>query len=276
MPKLIAICLVALISACATKPTSYDSHASFAMNIARAGHIDAKLRDMELPKDTVTSITDSAGFGFGLAASGYNAPIPGLSPSEMAGLNFAAWLFGPTPDSARNSFMAWIPKSIAGGNPKDKLADILLDAASKAAIEMGFTPQQSIARGGTDKSGVAVYFRDGNNSSCVNNDKYSNCWIGFAIRDSYEVEHPPAFVGTAETAHFFDPSNKVYSRFTFPKDIPGFNEFEALVATSKYTPKWIYFYSAPKKLFVGSNQPIKIPMIIHQGKVHYFITPNSD
>lgn len=268
--------LVGILGACAsTPPAPFNPQESKALNIARAAGIDAKLKDVEVPKDTVNNITDSAGFGFAMAASGYKAPIPGFSPNQMAGMNFTAWLLAPEADSARNSMFAWVPETEANGKPVDHLADLLLEAASKGAKDMGYTPKQTIAKGGTDKSGVGVYLMDGDGSTCQNKGEFSTCWIGFALRDPDKESDAPSFVGTSGDNWFFDPSANVYSRFVFLKDNQGLNELELLVATSKYLPEWVYFYAAPNKIKFNSEESLKIPVIINQGKVLYFVRPEA-
>ena len=276
MLRQLLLSTVLIMAGCAITPIASTPQDSYALNIARAAGIDAKLKDTELPKDTVTDITDSSGFGFAMAASGYNAPIPGFSPSQMAGMNFAAWLLAPEADSARNSLIAWMPEGIAQNSPKEILADLLLDAASQGVRDLGFTPVQEIAKGGTDKTGIGIYVTGRNDDICQDN-QYgkSNCWISFAIRDA-ELITPPPYVGEGQSkAWFFDPSANVYSRFVLPKNHPGFNELELLLATSKHLPEWIYFYVAPNKVFVGKEQPIKVPLLVQQGQIHYFVKATS-
>ncbi|MBA55350.1 MAG: hypothetical protein CMK89_12920 [Pseudomonadales bacterium] len=268
---LLAIALFVTVG-CSTPPNSYNPNESYALNVARAAGIDAKLKDTELPKDTISNITESSGFGFALAASGYNAPIPGFSPSQMAGMNFTAWLLAPEADSARNSMIAWMPEEAAKPSPKEALADLLLNAASQGVRDLGYSPVQEIAKGGTDKTGIGIYVTGRNDDICQDN-QYgkSNCWISFAIRDA-ELTSQPSIIGKDQSrVWFFDPSANVYSRFVFPKDHPGFNELELLVAISKHLPEWIYFYVAPKKVFVGKDQPIKAPLLVQQGQIHYFV-----
>ncbi|MBU2708650.1 hypothetical protein KCM76_21840 [Zooshikella marina] len=276
MLRQLLLSTVLIMAGCGTTPIAYTPQDSYALNIVRAAGIDAKLKDTELPEDTVTDITDSSGFGFAMAASGYNAPIPGFSPSQMAGMNFAAWLLAPEADLARNSLIAWMPESVARNSPKEVLADLLLDAASQGVRDLGFTPVQEIAKGGTDKTGIGIYVTGRNDGICQDNQfGKSNCWISFAIRDA-ELNTPPPFVGEGQSkTWFFDPSANVYSRFVFSKNHPGFNELELLLATSKHLPEWIYFYVAPNKVFVGKEQPIKVPLLVQQGQIHYFVKATS-
>ncbi len=272
MLKQLLMSALLVTAGCSTTPTTYNSQDSYALNVARAANIDAKLKDTELPKNTVSDITESAGYGFAMAASGYNAPITGFSQSQMAGMNLAAWLLAPEAASARNSLIAWMPEETANASPKEALADLLLEAASQAVRDLGFEPVQEIAKGGTDKTGIGIYVTGRNDEICQDN-QYgkSNCWVSFAIRDA-ELTTPPLFVNDGQSkSWYFDPSANVYSRFVFPKNHPGFNELELLLATSKHLPEWVYFYVAPKKVFISKDQPIKVPLIVQQGKIHYFI-----
>lgn len=272
-----AATLALLVAGCSTTPTTYNPVDSYALNVARAAGISAKLEDKALPKDTVTSVTDSAGYGFAMAASGYNAPLPGLSSSQMAGMNFTAWLLAPEADSARNSMFAWMPEGVAKGAPKEALADLLLEAASQGIRDLGYTPVQEIARNGTDKTGIGIYLTNRNDDICQDNQHgKSNCWISFAIRDAEQTAPPAILSSSSGQSWFFDPSANVYSRFVFPKGHSGLNELELLVATSRHLPEWVYFYVAPKKVSIGKDQPIKIPLIINRGNVHYFIKAQQE
>jgi len=269
--------LTLLVAGCSTTSPKYNPQDSYALNVARTAGISAKLEYRALPKDTVSSITDSAGFGFAIAASGYNAPLPGVTGSQMAGMNFAAWILAPEADSARNSLIAWMPTKVAKGSPKEALADLLLEAASQGIRDLGYIPVQEIAKNGTDKTGIGIYITHRNDGICQDNQQgKSNCWISFAIRDAERTATPAILPGSQGQSWFFDPSANVYSRFVFPGGHPGFNELELLIATSKHLPEWIYFYVAPKKVFIGKDQPIKIPLIVNQGKVHYFIKEQQE
>lgn len=265
--------VILLLSACGVAPVSVDPMSSFALNVVTAAGMDHRLKDKLLPKDTVSSFTDSAGFGLAYAASGYTTSLPGFNPTEVIGLNFAAWLLAPKPPSARNSVIAWMPDNLAAGGAEDNLADILLEGASQGVAALGYTAKKAIARGGTDKSGVAVYLLGGEGSLCEENKHgYSGCWINFGIRNAKQKGRTPEIVGFKGGSWFFNPAASSYSRFGFPKENNGLNELEILVAVSRFLPTWVYFYVAPRKINLGYEQPIKAPLIINQGKVHYFIT----
>ncbi|MFC1337400.1 MAG: hypothetical protein G8D89_16460 [gamma proteobacterium symbiont of Clathrolucina costata] len=279
MARLLAIgCLAGMLGACASTPVSFNPDESKAMNIARAGGIDFKLKDTEVPKDTVNGIVDSAGYGFAMAASGYNAPLPGFSRGEMASMNFAAWLLSPEAQSSRNSMFAWMPKEYVGSDeePVDKLADLILEATGEVVEEMGYEAAKSIANGGKDKSGLAVYFRvkdKPEDEHCKNSPTRSTCWISFGIRDPKSRSKSPNFVGTSGGSYFFNPSSGVYSSYKFPQENTGINELEFLQKLSAKLPEWVYFYAAPGKLYFGPDQEMKIPVIVNDGKVLYFVKP---
>ncbi len=74
MLRQLLLSAVLIMAGCGTTPIAYTPQDSYALNIARAAGIDAKLKDTELPKDTVSDITDSSGFGFALAATSKHLP----------------------------------------------------------------------------------------------------------------------------------------------------------------------------------------------------------
>jgi len=277
--RLLAIgCLVGILSACASTPVTFNPSESQAMNIARAGGIDFKLKDIEVPKDTVNGIVESSGYGFAMAASGYNAPIPGFSRMEMAGMNFASWAFSPKAQSSRNSLFAWMPKEYVGSGeePVDKLADLILTATGQVVEELGYDAAKSIANGGKNKSGLAVYFRvkdKPEDERCKNSPTRSTCWISFGLREPRSISRTPDFVGSTSEAYFFNPSSGVYSSYKFPRNNTGINELEFLQKLSAKLPEWVYFYAAPNKLYFGPDQVMKVPVIINKGNILYFVTP---
>lgn len=258
--------LVTTLAGCVSSPVapSFNSNDSKALNIVRAAGISAKLEDRVVPINTVTGITDSAGYGVALAASGYNAPIPGFSPGQMAGLNFTSWLFAPQADTARNSFFAWFPSNISDGQPVDEMSDMLKDASIAAANDLGYKAREGYIK---NKSALFVHMTKASDPICKNE---GNCFISYGIRTPRSTVAPD-FVGTAGDSFFFDPAGKDYSRFFFNKNFVGFNELEFLVKVSQYMPEWFYFYIAPKKIKIDENTKIRMPLIVNQGRVHHFI-----
>ena len=266
-----------LLAGCSSVPVRYDAGASYAMNVARAASIDAQLTDIAVPQEAKTSFTDSAAYGFAYAASGYNAPLKGLTPSSAAAMNFASWLLTPESRSARNYLIAWMPEEQAGDHPVNRLAEHLLEAAKLAARDLGYATEDIIIekRGLKPKVvGVSLLKRDAD--ICATNEGPNVCWVAFGVEKPRNIEHAPEIVGTVGRSYFFDPSKGFHSYFIFPKENSGLNELEILLKTSQHLPDWVYFYAAPNKVRIGNEQPITIPLIIHQGKTHYFVTPVDD
>lgn len=265
-----------VLAGCGTTPVKYDAKASYAMNVARAANIDRELKDAEVPQETVVSLSDSAAYGFAYAASGYNAPVKGFTPESAATMNFASWLLTPEAKSARNHLIAWMPEAQAGNDPVNRLAEILLDASRKAALELGYTTEDIIfEKNGPKPKIVGVSLLKSGGDVCSTNEGTAVCWVAFGVEKPRHVGHSPEVLSLEGGNYFFDPSKSFRSYFMFPKENHGLDELEVLLKVSQYSPEWLYFYVAPKKVRVGKEQPIAIPLVIHQGRVHYFVKPSS-
>lgn len=261
-----ALGIAALLFGCASKPepVAHRPEDSKALNIVRAAGMNAKLRDMEVPKDTVTSMTDSTGFGLAYTVLG-----PLTSP-----LNLLSWALSPEADTARNSVIAWMPVSASGKDPSEELVNMLVDAASKATKDMGYTPISSgLIKNNKNNNvyGRGVVITEGDRSKCFSKGDESNCIITFVTSKPAQQTLTPDFVGASGPTWFFDPTESLYSFFSFYSKSHGLNEMEFLVNTSKYLPEWVYFYVAPNKVSLNEKEKFKVPAVISQGKVYYFV-----
>jgi len=269
--------LLGLLSGCMTAPVKYDAKASYALNVARAANIDSDLKDTDVPQETMASFSDSAAYGFAYAASGYNAPVKGFTPGSAAAMNFVSWLLAPESKSARNYLIAWMPEEQAGDAPVNHLAEILLEASNKAAVELGFTTEDIVVeKDGIKPKMVGVSLLKNDGEVCTAKEGPTVCWMAFGVEKPRHIDHTPELVEFEGISYFFDPSKSFRSYFMFPKENHGLDELELLLKTSQYTPDWVYFYAAPDKIRVGKEQPIKIPLVIHQGKARYFVKPVED
>ncbi|MBQ0718671.1 MAG: hypothetical protein KBT88_00565 [Gammaproteobacteria bacterium] len=269
-----SLMLTSLVTGCSsTFMADKPNNDSQALRIAKAAGIGGDLRDTEVPKDTVNDITMSPGYGFALAASGYNAPLPGISSGSMAAMNFTAWLLAPKPAAKRNSMFAWMPASLAGDKPRDTLADMVLEAGAIAATELGYQEASKHigGKGKYRKSGVAIGFKNGEDTNCRPHKK-PVCAMSFGLRTPQKKNEGPEALSLDDEGitWFFNPSKGVYSYFNFTENT-GLDELEMLVAASKHLPEWVYFYVAPKKIKTKGDLKIRIPLIVNQGKVLYFI-----
>jgi len=277
----IALTAAVLISVgCAPKkPLAYDIEHSKALNIAKAAGIDYGLKDVEVPKDTVSDIRHSTGYGLAYGLASYNSPLPGVSSLSSAGLSVLAWALQPKSPSSRNSIIAWMPENI-GGNSKEeaskKLTDLIISATKKAANDLNYETNVLVG-----KKAITLPLTDNKSENCkvstIPNSTISTCYIAYGIRYPYKTDNISDFIGK-EPAWFFDPTESDFSRMAFKsairkyKNLFEFNQLDLLIATSKYLPEWVYFYLAPNEIKITKDNNLKVPMILNQGKALYFIT----
>ena len=171
-----------------------------------------------------------------------------------------------------------MPYELSPGDPEGAvvkvLADLLFDAGMRAAREMGFTP---VGVQDDDRKNNVVSFRDVQGiDSCQNKEVYATCLVNFAVRKPVYINGTPDFISYKQQAWFFDPNDEyLNSFFAFPRHNKGINELEYLIITSRFLPEWIFLYLAPKQVWVNTDDKIRIPMVINQGRVNYFVKPDS-
>jgi hypothetical protein len=237
------------------------------LNVARAGGISYGLEDSIVPKEEIDAFSDSGGFGLVYTASGFVSPIPGLSGGMTAGLNLVTFLFSPSPASSRTSIIAWMPEELAGDNPQLALGGMLEAASVKALKDHGYDAEPH----NNDEGSISMLFMfDG--QLCKRPDLTSwKCNMFYSIREPDDVDNSPLFLTkTHGPVKFFNPAATVRSYYKFKRHLQ-INELEYLVATSKYLPEWFSFYVPPKEVKLDATTKVKLPLIINQGKIHYFI-----
>lgn len=278
---IIMFSVILVAAACAPKkPLTYDAKNSKALNIVKAAGMEYGLKDVTVPKDTVSDIRHSSGYGAAYALAGFSAPVPGISSLSAAGLNIVAWALQPKSPSARNSVIAWMPEDI-GGDREDKAAAkmsfILIEATEKAARDLGYSPAVGYHKVKQGRTGIVISLTDNNSEHCklstFPGDTTAYCNIVYKVRHPQKNTDTVHFVGNGVT-WFFDP---VASEFTAmmldlkDKRMSKYNQLELLIATSKHLPEWVYFYLAPGEVKISEKEKIKVPMILNKGEIHYFI-----
>ena len=277
--NIIALISVILVAAgcAANKPLTYDTERSKALNIVKAANMEYGLRDVEVPRDTVSDIRNSVGYGLAYGWSGYNAPTAGgLSASGTAGMNVLAWALQGKSPSARNSIIAWMPEDVGGSSKQDafeKMADIIIDATEKAAKDLNYSPHAMIAGNGKDKRGLGIRLTNDNSQNCKSlpDNKPSSCIVIYKVRDPQKIDHTAPFVGKGST-WFFSPVENAYTAPEFLDNKTfDFNQMDLLIAVSKHLPSWVYIYLAPGEVRMSETDKLKVPMILNKGEPHYFI-----
>lgn len=273
MNKVLILAASLVATGCASTPQTYtyDANSSYALNVVKAAGMSANLEDTQLPKDTVSKMTDSNAFAVGFGAAGYNAPLPGLTSGTTAGLNIAAALLAPKAAATRTTYFGWMPASMASDatSARNKLGEMLAEASKKAGDDLGFRTQVNVAENGTDKSRFNVGYEK---SGTACDFKTWKCGIINAARtpvvEKRIIETLPAETGS----WFFDPSAGVYSLYQFPNPKTDFDGFQMLRAISSNMPEWFYIYVPPNAVYTNSKTAVKVPLVINKGTVHYFVT----
>ena len=271
----------ALIQGCALsgKEFTYNPEHSEALNVMNAAGMSASLADRSMPKDTVNGdIRDSSAFSVAHVTASYNAPLPGFTGLEMAGLGITQVFFAPTPATAKNSMFAWMPESVAKNDPVQTLIGLLKNAALLVAAEMGY---ESFTRDIDIQmpffipdmgEGFYVSMHQENESGC--HSEKNVCLFIMRVNNQTSLAKPPAFLAQNEQSYFFDP-NTSYPTYSFTKGYTGINELEFITRLTSHMPSWFYMYVAPKKIKITSDDLVMVPLIVNQGKALHFITPET-
>ncbi len=234
-----------------------------------AAGMSANLEDTEVPKDTITSASNSAGFTAAYGAAGYSTPLPGLSSGATASLNIASSLFAPVADTARTSFFAWAPHpELTAEQVKQKLGSMLISATQKAAEERGYKVHVNIAENGKDQARFSMAF-DKTGTPC--NNKTWKCTILVAARPPIKETRALSNVNAKPGDWFFNPAANLYSDYSFVETKIDFNQIDLLLGISKNMPNWFYIYVPPGKLYMDAKTRVEIPMLITAGQVKYFM-----
>lgn len=263
---LVGICL----TGCATAPVTYNHQESKALNIARAAGLSDGLKDVELPQGTVTSLKDSVAYGVAFAASGYNAPSPGLTRGGTAALNMAGWLLEPEKPAAKSHIIAWQPASEGNqGVAREKLVKVIAEASQKAARAFGIDTWIKLH---SNDTAAYIFVSSGNDEYCAGNEY---CLLfGFILDEPRSVKNSPEISGMIGENWFYSPYDR--SRFTFNKQYMGFSELAFLQELSKHLPSWSHLYAPPQKLKLSPDENLQAPMIANNGKALFFVKPKRD
>jgi len=271
---------LSLLVARRKKPITYNPNNSKALNIVTAAGMNYGLKNVPVPKDTVTDIRNSKTFGTAYGLASYYSPSPGLSSSGSAGLAVLSWALLPKTPAARNSIIAWMPENVGGKNKKealDKMADLIIEATEKAANELEYITSVYIPKNGTDKRGLVINLVNPDTKKCsvTPPDTKSYCNIIYKVRHPHKIENTAHYVGSS-TTWFFDPMESGYTAPIFINKYGfQFNQLEIMIAVSKHLPDWVYIYLAPNEVDITDKENLKMPLILNKGNVHLFVKPES-
>ncbi|MBB3105165.1 hypothetical protein [Azomonas macrocytogenes] len=272
---------IMILTGCATtapEPQPYDPTKSRALNLAYAAGLD-RLTDQEIPKEQGQHITDSLAYNALWAHTNFVSPAPGFSSFGAGALSVAGWLFAPKEKEARNSLVAWMPKTMARTpeEAEDKMLDIVKEAIDKGLTDLGvdfyflYKTRKSI-------SAVSFLINDAA-YGCPQvkpEDSILNiCGVTFIVREPLIGKTSTVVSEHEYPTYFFDPRpdvkySKIFIEQTANSKLP---EQSIYAAISKHLPKWVLLYLAANEVKQKDASKIPFPYILQQGKAELFIKP---
>ena len=260
---------ILLVSACtsAPKPYTYNPDMSLALNIATIGNLNgaAKLKDLEVPKDTVTRLISvkTQFVGSALTLHLLNA----LDPAYL-GITVASMFFDYDLPVNHPIILAWMPKEMAGDNPRLAMLNVVEEATRKAVTDLGFDNLDGFKR----KTGEGKIDLYSTITALTKEEGDSDAAAGYFFANHQLEAHTPTFVGSTQESYAFIVGKNSSNAYVYINNSPKKeNELELLTLMSKHLPKWVYLYVPPKKFYINEKDKLKIPLILNEGKAHYFV-----
>lgn len=261
-----------ILTGCATtapEPQPYDPTKSRALNLAYAAGLD-RLTDQEIPKEQGQHITDSLAYNALWAHTNFVSPAPDFSSFGAGALSVAGWLFAPKEKEARNSLVAWMPRTMAR-TPEE--AELKMDKIVKEAIEKGLADLNLEVKKRALSISYSKYIFDKDVFECFKGWLVKECSVESIIYTPISGIAPASISGKNYSAFFFDPRATLYSKIEiiqFSNKVP---EKAIYAAISKHLPEWAMLYLAPKEVKQEDGSRLPFPYILQQGKAELFIKP---
>lgn len=275
----IALLVAATLTGCAAGPKKYNEAHSEAYNIAQAGGLIQGIRDTPVPADQLNSLSDLALDG-GWIASGFFNPNLGMSGLQGLGLHALSVAFEPEKQGARNSLIAWMPKSMAATpyEARDVLREQVKKTVAKTMEELGATSRVAIDRIDSHNQGTIVIVFEKPEWNCTDETEKHVCMVRAVIYPPREGNAPDFIADKESSAYRFTANHAYkYNRFelhTVKNSVTEAPEAEIITALSKNLPEWVYLYTAPNQVaFKGGGEKIAFPFMLNQGAMKLFVTP---
>lgn len=276
---LTAILAATTLAGCAAGPMKYNESHSEAYNIAQAGGLTQGIRDRTVPADQMSSLSDLALDG-GWVASGFFNPQLGMSSWQTLGLHALGVAVEPEKQGARNSMIAWMPKSMAATpyEARDVLREQVKETVAKTMEELGATSRVVIDRIDSHDQGTIVIAYEKPEWNCTGETQEQVCMVRAVVYPPREG-NAPDFISDKESSAYRFTANHAYkyNRFelhTVKNSVTEAPEAEIITALSKNLPEWVYLYTAPNQVSIkGGGEKIAFPFILNQGAMKLFVTP---
>jgi hypothetical protein len=264
IPIAASLILLGCSSTPTIKPHTYSDKDSYALNVMKAANM-AGLKDSQVDSEQEYKRL-SSGTGDALhLLSAYKAPPLGVSSGASLGATAAFWLLSPGNAFEENRIIAWVPKDAVGDTqPEIYLMDVIKEAITKVAASRG----AEIEFGKALRKNLAVAgYRPMEPGTC------DVCDISFTLDRHYPFTHAPGFIGREPSYLFTGQSDSEWrSRFVIRNGTLT-NSISLPLELSKYLPQWVFLYIAPGKTTDSEGKTINFPLLINNGDIKYFISP---
>lgn len=276
--KIISVCMVAGLVGCAKSPHKYEANESRALNVARAGGIyDSDLRDSADGMNSYSTSFLMSALNVANLATSFQGSAIGLGGQAnflVKSVDIAA-----TPDnpSARPSFVAWVPKSLAGSEEKAKakLLDEIHLALERTAENLDFqVTRLNVSQDVPKMLRVPMFFWSiyAPNYGCTG----GNCLIAAYVDKPY-IFPTPEFLQNdmeADSYAFSAEHQRRYPRLLLSKkNGRNFPEKDLYTTLSKHLPAWIALYFPPGSIY-QDGKPLVYPVVFEKGEMLLFKSPS--
>lgn len=300
--RLTALGLIAplLAAGCATGPAAPypdQPNQSFALDQMRAAGFE-DIHDADISKAKAAELDDTesselAASAFGVANA--LAPPAGLSSISAGALGFMSWMaMGETNPARKSRVIAWVPASRAD-SPAEARALMVEEVTAALEVAATHTELPTGYRWGSSEhrttNATEIYRRPIKGPDCGASDSDAFCTYDVHVlqwkyaEDDWTRTHAPAALGG-------DPAYRLTATGDMPTLSPskiidhgwsvGFPDLSLYVRMSEALPEWVMLYLAPRKVSYRSDRDGKtwrglgLPMLLHEGGAHYFVSPESE
>ena len=277
--------LASMVAGCSNLPTEAQSinlKKSRALNIVEAGGIRSGVKDVAIPKDSTGALTDSTLYKmFDASAIAFN-PVRGISSGTSLGMGLLSLLIAPDSPGARNSFVAWMPISLANTpeGARDFMLEQFVSSTSGLLNDLGY---KYVVTRGRDFPKMIVNIDhwvsltlDEEQCQVLVRGKAGTCSITMDARIP-EKGLAPSFVGNGNIGSAYAFSARDDYRYGNVKiEVPqGFkySQFQLYEQLSSRMPDWFYLYLTPRQTKMQDGKPLPMPVVLEQGRMNFFAVP---
>jgi hypothetical protein len=275
------------------KSYRYDKSKSYALNVMQAARLDDGLYDMRRPKDF-----DSVGPDNGLGSEIVESALTAAAWSGLSAVGKGVFLGSIGKTRRKSDFLhtfGWTPKVKAAtpSEAKTLFLENLIEGAKPYFINKGYTVTKEKQSGGNSEI-INVGLESNQCDVCPEEGECHRCSIDVIYYHKWGKQVPaktPAFLGSEDaffsyTTHPTIAYAVLYSNektmksntsyFDVYKENRSESRVERYLEYSKSLPKWVFLYLPQRWDRKNILDYPNLPILINQGKIHYFFTPEKN